>query len=1074
MDDLNELKWFSSPEKSVIPTTNNPPSNLLPRSTLFPSRTPTETFKNASSSDDTKETPSSHSIFRYQAKNFNSPVFKRFDESDLKSSDPTPLPTMQSRAYASSSSINPASATFPSSFTSTNPNLPPIKHRDLFEHLVSFEGNSKPSKNVKISLNNERHMGYQPQKLNSSTENPLKESQSENKDHEAILQDTIEKKKIFQINTTGADIVPSTNLISGSMKGKSQKLENDVFGDILGSLKNKTTPEHSLNYLRSQPIVESPSLNTHNFWNLDFLSEKKAQSTMEPSIGPDMSLIDFGMPESELQTKLVPSVNVIESQDKHPLGILANPVSYFRPENPTPPAKPMRSSRHQSRADPDNVAIERTSRPKVNTLTDKYIAQIVDMGFTAIQAQTALAATQTGQDLKAAIEILIYQKEAEEQVFANRNVNKSSIVSGRRRTNTGDYKRHYDGDSSEGGLTSTRHSYVKNNNLEVPKYRTYGKSSSDGEGSDRSTSSASSFSGQNFQQQKEKLISSASELGMSAFKKANAIYQQSKHKVKEALEEFQQSTPGDGRPKWMQDANFLDSDEDDSEKNEIFIAESNHVKFQDVYHDSSDEEADSSVSNPRLGPLSKSISGKNTDERFKDQSFERFEEKKHTISKDYGLQEPVYTSSARRKPIISQYDFLDSSHVASNSPIKPAEESPEFIPAHINIIPAKSSLPPRPVIQVPLENMRAYKGNKEKGNKLFRLGQFVEAEKYYSLAISSLPTQHLNLVILYNNRAATKLKNGDYPGCVQDSSLALRLIDDYTLPPPPGVDIDLKEQYSKALQRRGSAFEGMEKYDHAKDDYEKLLKAFPNGNHNVNDGLRRCRKVLGMVSTTNLDKRFSQPATSLQHGQSSIKQSFSLSTFGAPLNAFGFVDPINKSSRTIQSNLSSLSSQPNHNSPAVSNLRNKARQQEIEDAEKLRYKDQVDQKILLWKGGKETNLRALLSSLNIVLWNSLVWKDIGLHELVTPAQVKLRYMKAIGKVHPDKLSSTTTIEQKLVANAVFSTLNYAWDFRNRGLLLENTMHSHMAFEVLTSNAADYYVKSLPGLPDRINLRQHAG
>ncbi len=36
-------------------------------------------------------------------------------------------------------------------------------------------------------------------------------------------------------------------------------------------------------------------------------------------------------------------------------------------------------------------------------------------------------------------------------------------------------------------------------------------------------------------------------------------------------------------------------------------------------------------------------------------------------------------------------------------------------------------------------------------------------------------------------------------------------------------------------------------------------------------------------------------------------------------------------------------------------------------------------------------------------------------------------MKAIGKVHPDKLGTDISVENKLIANAVFSTLNKAWD-----------------------------------------------
>lgn len=77
---------------------------------------------------------------------------------------------------------------------------------------------------------------------------------------------------------------------------------------------------------------------------------------------------------------------------------------------------------------------------------------------------------------------------------------------------------------------------------------------------------------------------------------------------------------------------------------------------------------------------------------------------------------------------------------------------------------------------------------------------------------------------------------------------------------------------------------------------------------------------------------------------------------------------------------------------------------EAEDAERLTLKDSVDARLLAWRGGKETNLRALLASLEAVLWPGLGWQKVGMHELVTPAQVKVRYMKAIAKLHPDKVS----------------------------------------------------------------------
>ncbi|KAF8166004.1 hypothetical protein B0H34DRAFT_794317 [Crassisporium funariophilum] len=77
--------------------------------------------------------------------------------------------------------------------------------------------------------------------------------------------------------------------------------------------------------------------------------------------------------------------------------------------------------------------------------------------------------------------------------------------------------------------------------------------------------------------------------------------------------------------------------------------------------------------------------------------------------------------------------------------------------------------------------------------------------------------------------------------------------------------------------------------------------------------------------------------------------------------------------------------------------------------------------------GKETNICALLSSLDQVLWPEVVGVKMGLHKLIMPAHVKKGYVRAIGRVHPDKLNaSNSTVEQRMLANAVFGTLNEAW------------------------------------------------
>jgi hypothetical protein len=106
----------------------------------------------------------------------------------------------------------------------------------------------------------------------------------------------------------------------------------------------------------------------------------------------------------------------------------------------------------------------------------------------------------------------------------------------------------------------------------------------------------------------------------------------------------------------------------------------------------------------------------------------------------------------------------------------------------------------------------------------------------------------------------------------------------------------------------------------------------------------------------------------------------------------------------------------------------------------------VDARLIAWKGGKETNIRALIASLETVLWSELGWQKVGMAELVTPSQVKVKYTKAIAKLHPDKVllisaqlclfsdhgwtqlsAKNLTLEQRMIANGVFGALNEAWN-----------------------------------------------
>ena len=86
-------------------------------------------------------------------------------------------------------------------------------------------------------------------------------------------------------------------------------------------------------------------------------------------------------------------------------------------------------------------------------------------------------------------------------------------------------------------------------------------------------------------------------------------------------------------------------------------------------------------------------------------------------------------------------------------------------------------------------------------------------------------------------------------------------------------------------------------------------------------------------------------------------------------------------------------------------------------------------RVFKWKDGKARNLRALLCSLDTVLWESTKWSKCGMHQLVTPADVKKMYRKACLAVHPDKQVGTNNEE---LSKLIFMELNDAWSDFDKG------------------------------------------
>ncbi|KAI0561578.1 Chaperone J-domain containing protein [Gracilaria domingensis] len=91
------------------------------------------------------------------------------------------------------------------------------------------------------------------------------------------------------------------------------------------------------------------------------------------------------------------------------------------------------------------------------------------------------------------------------------------------------------------------------------------------------------------------------------------------------------------------------------------------------------------------------------------------------------------------------------------------------------------------------------------------------------------------------------------------------------------------------------------------------------------------------------------------------------------------------------------------------------RERERADAKEREDKDNArsaaERKINAWTGNgtRRGNLRALLASLDTVLYPTATWKAVSMDVLKENSKVKVNYHKAILQVHPDKISSKESL-----------------------------------------------------------------
>lgn len=124
-------------------------------------------------------------------------------------------------------------------------------------------------------------------------------------------------------------------------------------------------------------------------------------------------------------------------------------------------------------------------------------------------------------------------------------------------------------------------------------------------------------------------------------------------------------------------------------------------------------------------------------------------------------------------------------------------------------------------------SIRTAEEAKALGNSLFSTGKYDVAAQFYARAIELTPAGSEERATFHSNRAACRQQIHDYAGVIEDANAALAIV--------PG--------HVKALLRRAIAYEGLEKWKLALEDYNQVNMLSP-GMSNVSQGVTRCQRAL--------------------------------------------------------------------------------------------------------------------------------------------------------------------------------------------------------------------------------------
>lgn len=288
----------------------------------------------------------------------------------------------------------------------------------------------------------------------------------------------------------------------------------------------------------------------------------------------------------------------------------------------------------------------------------------------------------------------------------------------------------------------------------------------------------------------------------------------------------------------------------------------------------------------------------------------------------------------------------------------------------------------------------SYNEFKDNATQLFKNGHYAEALEQYTKSLNTLPQTHPLRLIAISNMMISQLKIGEYTNIIKLNESCHKLYpndenDWKCIIPNSDPNRTFKDIWSKIMLRYAEALEHLENHEKALTTYQDMIDKNITSTK-VLEGKRRCEKVIN-------PEKFKPTPT--------------------PSRNTPVPTPITKKS---------VDNSSPKNTENIDRIKQINVNLEKEADLKVKLYDQVELKINNWKANKSDDIRYLLSNLSTVItWTN--WNPVSTADLVMPKKVKVTYMKAVARTHPDKIPASLDLENKMIAENVFTVLSEAWE-----------------------------------------------